>query len=219
MLAALIGLIGAVCWQDGVPSNDSGVMGALPPRVAAPQFLAAQPVSVGTLPDTQAFAGIAASAESIRKRLVLTSPPVQLLIPSIDVHRPVEHVGANRFGVMDLPANAWNPGWWKGGPVPGSLGDAVIEGHAGYPDRPGLFGRLANLRPGDQIIVVLADGSRRLFLVVSSAILPIGAAPAGMGQPDGPARLTLFTCAGKFDKNSDTYANRLVVEANYAGLA
>lgn len=218
-LVALIGLIGAVTWQDGVPSDDSGVMGGLPPRVAAPQFLAEQASFAQTFPDSQAFAGIAAGAEAIRSKLDPTSPPAQLLIPSIDVHRPVEAVGANRFGIMELPKNAWNPAWYKSGPVPGARGDAVIEGHAGYPDAPGLFGRLATLRPGDPVVVVLADGSRRLFLVVSSEVLPIGAAPAGMGQPIGPARLTLFTCTGKFDRNSDSYASRLVVEATYAGLA
>jgi hypothetical protein len=90
-----------------------------------------------------------------------TAPPVQILIPLLDVHRAVEKVGADRFGVMDLPTNSWNAGWFKWGPVPGAPGDAVIEGHAGYPGHPMLFGRLDTLRPGDRIIVVLADGTRR----------------------------------------------------------
>jgi LPXTG-site transpeptidase (sortase) family protein len=131
----------------------------------------------------------------------------------------VEAVGANRYGYIDLPVNGWNAAWYKGSPVPGALGDAVIEGHAGFPDQPMLFARLGKLKAGDQVIVVLADGSRRLFLVSSMTVLPVGVAPAGMAQPGGPARLTLITCAGHFDSDNKSYSSRLVVEATYAGLA
>jgi sortase family protein len=90
------------------------------------------------------------------------SRPVQLLIPKLDVHRAVEAVGVTRLGVMQLPSNSWNAGWYKGSPTPGAPGDTVIEGHAGYPDQPMIFGRLVNLRPGGKIIVVLADKTRQL---------------------------------------------------------
>lgn len=149
--------------------------------------------------------------------LVPTARPVQLLIPSLDVHRAVESVGANRNGVMNLPANSWNAGWYGPGPVPGAPGDAVIEGHAGYPGQPMIFGRLVNLRPGANIVVVLADGSRQLFLVESIGSIPVGTSPPGMAEPYGPPRLTLITCTGHFDKNTYSYSSRLVVEASYAG--
>ena len=152
------------------------------------------------------------------KALIPTSPPAELLIPALNVHRPVEGVGVNRSGVMDLPVNAWNAGWYKGGPVPGAPGDAVIEGHAGYPDQPMIFGKLATLRPGDQILVVLSDGSRRLFIVKSMATLPVGVAPPGMAEPYGAPRLTLVTCTGHFDAANHYYSQRLVVEATYAGI-
>ena len=150
---------------------------------------------------------------------VPTSAPVMILIPSLDVHRPVEPVGLGRSGAMQVTQNLWNAGWYKGGPVPGAPGNAVIEGHAGYPDAPLLFGKLRQLRPGDQVVIVLADGSRRLFLVDSKAIWPAGTGPPGMGQPYGPATLTLITCTGPFDDHYKTYADRLAVQATYAGLA
>jgi sortase (surface protein transpeptidase) len=74
------------------------------------------------------------------------------------------------------------------------------------------------LQPGDRIIVVLADKSRRLFLVVSTSRVPVGAAPNGFAEPYGPPRLTLITCTGYFDKASYSYSERLVVETRYAGL-
>ena len=149
---------------------------------------------------------------------VPTAAPVQLLIPSLDVHRAVEKVGVDQFGVMNLPSNAWNAGWYRGGPVPGAPGDAVIEGHAGYPGKPMIFGKLVKLQPGDKIIVVLGDGTRRLFLVVSTSRVPVGAAPKGFAEPYGLPRLTLITCTGHFDKASYSYSERLVVETRYAGL-
>jgi LPXTG-site transpeptidase (sortase) family protein len=220
VLTVLIGLITAATWRDGIPTQDSGVMGAVPAPVAAAQVSAEQPSFVRTLPDVQDLASLASSsAGAFASKLMPTSPPAQLLIPSINVHRPVEAVGANRHGYIDLPVNGWNAAWYKGSPVPGALGDAVIEGHAGFPDQPMLFARLVKLKAGDQVIVVLADGSRRLFLVSSASVIPAGSAPPGMGQPGGPARLTLVTCAGHFDSDNKSYSSRLVVEATYAGLA
>ena len=142
-----------------------------------------------------------------------------ILIPSINVHRPVEAVGLDRSGAIVNTVNLWNAGWYKEGPVPGAPGDAVIEGHAGYPGAPLLFGRLPRLHSGDKIVVILADGSRRLFLVDSLAIWAAGTKPSGLGVPSGPARLTLITCTGPFDDHYKTYADRLAVEATYAGLA
>lgn len=148
-----------------------------------------------------------------------TARPVQILIPALDVHRAVEKVGVNKSGVLNLPVNSWNAGWYAGGPVPGAPGDAVIEGHAGYPGQPMIFGRLRMLRPGDHIIVVLADGSRQVFLVQSMTTVAVGSAPAGMADPYGEPRLTLITCTGYFDQNSYSYARRLVLNATYAGVA
>ena len=167
-----------------------------PPQVAASRLVAMAPPAQVAIP---------------------TARPVQLLIAALDVHRPVEPVGVNRNGVMDLPANWWNAGWYQYGPVPGAPGDAVIEGHAGYPGQPLIFGKLATLSPGARIVVVLADGSRHLFLVNSMSTVPVGAAPPGFAEPYGVPRLTLITCTGHFDQNSYSYSARLVVEASYAG--
>jgi hypothetical protein len=153
------------------------------------------------------------------RALIPKAPPAQLLIPVLNVHRAVEAVGTNRYGVMNLPVNGWNAGWYQGGPTPGAPGDAVIEGHAGFPNQPMIFGHLSQLRAGDQVVVVLADGSKRLFVVVSQATFPVGKAPDGMGEPYGPPRLTLITCTGSFDASTYSYSRRLVVELSYAGLA
>jgi hypothetical protein len=148
---------------------------------------------------------------------VASPSPVQLFITSLNLHPLVESVSVDRSGAMSAPHNYFDVAWYNPGPVPGDLGDAVIDGHAGYPDQPLVFGRLSSLKSGDKIVVVLADGSRRAFHVASVKSWPWWAHPTGLFQPDGPARLTLITCAGKFNDKTFSYADRLVVEASYAG--
>jgi hypothetical protein len=210
---ALAGALGAALvftWSDGTPVNNGFDFG-----LPAPTF--ATTISGYGGPGHVRPANVVPG--STLETPVPTAPPTAILITSLDVHRPIEPVGVDRFGRLYLPQNLWNGGWYKGGPVPGAPGDAVIEGHAGYPKAPLLFAKLRLLRPGDKIVVVLADRTRRLFLVDSLTVWAAGTGPPDMGQPYGPARLTLITCTGPFDDHYKTYADRLAVEATYAGLA
>ena len=205
--------------RDAVPvENTDSLIG---PNVRFTVAQQQQPTFGLALPGLSNLSAWASTSGALisAQALVPTAPPAQLIIPSLNVHRAVEGVGVNRFGMMNLPSNGWNAGWYKGGPIPGAPGDAVIEGHAGFPDQPMIFGKLSTLRSGDQVVVVLADGSKRLFVVVSKATFPVGSAPAGMGEPYGLPRLTLVTCSGSFDANTFSYSKRLVVELSYAGLA
>jgi len=212
MLLVLLAVTMAFSWRDGARS-DEYVYPVVPPASmqVSGDNLSAKPRSAATVP-------VAATAAPVQPQEP-TAPPVMLLIPLLDVHRPVETVGMDQSGVMNLPVNSWNAGWFKYGPVPGASGDAVIEGHSGYPRHPMIFAKLVTLKKGDRIIVVLSDGSRRLFLVVSKRIVPAGSAPAGLADPYGPPRLTLVTCTGLFDYKTYESSERLLLEARYAGLA
>jgi hypothetical protein len=147
----------------------------------------------------------------------VSAPPIQLFISSLNLHPLVESVSVDRSGAMSAPRNYFDVAWYNLGPVPGDPGDAVIDGHAGYPDQPLVFAKLDQLRAGDRIVVVLADFSRRVFTVRSVKSWPWFAHPTGLFQGDGPARLTLITCSGTFNDQTHSYHDRLVVEATYAG--
>lgn len=205
--------------RDAVPvENTDSLLG---PNVHFAVTQEQQPRFGLALPGLSSLSAWASTSGTLvsARALIPTAPPAELLIPSLDVHRAVEGVGVNRYGVMNLPVNGWNAGWYKAGPTPGAPGDAVIEGHAGFPNQPMIFGKLSTLKAGDQVVVVLADGSKRLFVVVSQAIFPVGKAPAGMGEPYGVPRLTLITCTGSFNADTYSYSKRLVVELSYVGLA
>lgn len=213
LLVVLLVVTAATTWRDGTPTDGLVDLARPPQDVAALNAsliqLSAKPH--GTLP-------VAEAALPPEPR-VPKSPPVQLLISQLDVHRAVEKVTVNQYGALNLPVNAWNAGWFTGSPVPGAPGDSVIEGHAGYPGQPMIFGKLIDLHAGDRIVVVLADGSHRLFLVESMRSVSAGSAIPGLAEPYGVPRLTLITCTGHFDKTNKWYSDRLILEARYAGLA
>jgi LPXTG-site transpeptidase (sortase) family protein len=216
LLVLMLAVTAASTWRDGMPT-DGLVDLATPPR----DGIAALEVSGNNLsgkPHWGAPLPVVDPAPAPEPRIP-TAPPAQLLIPLLDVHRPVEKVGVNQYGVMNLPVNSWNAGWYKGGPVPGAPGDSVIEGHAGYPGQPMIFGKLVDLHRGDKIIVVLSDGSRQLFLVETTKSFPADTAIPGLADPYGDPRLTLITCTGHFDKKNHWFSDRLVLQARYAGLA
>jgi LPXTG-site transpeptidase (sortase) family protein len=217
VLVALLVVSAAATWRDG-PPTDGFVELVAPPL----DGIAALQVS-GNNPSGYPRRGqpppVVVDAAPPPQPRIPTSPPAQLLIPLLDVHRAVEKVGVDQSGVMELPVNSWNAGWYKGSAVPGAPGDSVIEGHAGYPGKPMIFGKLDTLHTGDRIIVVLADGTHRLFLVQSMRTVPAGSAVPGLADPYGLPRLTLITCTGHFDKTNHWYSDRLVLEARYAGLA
>jgi hypothetical protein len=203
--------------RDGLPAdNNDSLIGPSVRFTVAPGEQPSFGLALPGLNNLSAWASTSGSLVST-KALIPTAPPAQLLIPLLRVNRAVEPVGTNRSGVMNVPVNAWNAGWYKSGPTPGAPGDAVIEGHAGYPGQPMIFGRLSTLRAGDQIVVVLADKSQRLFVVVSTSSVPVGIAPPDLGSPYGPPRLTLVTCSGDFDDTTKTYSRRLVLQASYEG--
>ena len=214
VLVILLVVTAAATWRDG-QTTDGFVELVRPPEDVAALDISGSHVSAKP-PGGPALSFAPAPPPQVRPP---KSPPVQLLIPALDVHRAVEKVGANSYGVMNLPVNSWNAGWYTGSPIPGAPGDSVIEGHAGYPGQPMIFGKLIQLHPGDTIVVVLANGSHRLFLVKSMRSVPAGTAVAGLAEPYGVPRLTLITCTGHFDKKNHWYSDRLVLEASYAGLA
>jgi sortase (surface protein transpeptidase) len=120
---------------------------------------------------------------------------------------------------METPQNLWNVGWYQDGPSPGAAGDAVIDGHVGLPGSPLVFSRLPKLAIGADVIAVLADGTRSRFTVSGIHNWPSASQPSGLFSGDGLPRLSLITCTGKYDRGSQTYADRLIVEADYVGAA
>src|SRR5205085_12052058 len=92
--------------------------------------------------------------------------PTRLLIPAIGVNASVEGVEILPNGEMATPTQ--HPfddvGWFDLGTKPGDRGSAVFDGHL---DRPGgypaVFWNLRNLHPGDEVLVINAEGQTLHF--------------------------------------------------------
>ena len=142
--------------------------------------------------------------------------PVGLAIPAIGVDaRGLVPLGRNPDGSLQVPANYATAGWFTGGAVPGALGPAVIAGHVDSLAGPAVFYRLAQLRPGDEVLVRLSDGDRVRFRVDGVRHYPkLGFPTEAVYGPVPGSALRLITCGGSFDRAARSYLDNVVVYAS-----
>lgn len=161
--------------------------------------------------------------------------PLALHLPSLGVRAEVLGVGLTDEDAMDAPQGGlddpvWGQAfWYRGSAVPGTASTALIAGHVGSRGGPGVFARLAELIPGDPIVVQdLRTGVGTRFVVTETVEYTLdeaaqpeamtriyGAGPVAGLHPepsaDGLAHLTLVTCSGTF--TDGTHDRRRVVSA------
>ena len=145
--------------------------------------------------------------------LSTSSQPVRLQIPSLHIDALVQHVGITKTGNMGIPSNFTDVAWYKYGPTPGQLGSAVIDGHVDNGlGLPGVFKKLGDLLPGDDVYVISQDGQRLHFVVKDLQSYIYNQAPNEfIFNRKDRARLNLITCEGTWLKAGRTYDRRLVV--------
>ncbi len=163
-----------------------------------------------------AFIGFRQSAEFMQYTHIASPTPypapVSLSIPSLAINAPVESVGKDADGSMDVPKDDMNVGWYRYGPRPGQPGSAVIAGHLDSKTGPAIFYSLSSLKPGDEVQVVVEGGRILTFTVEKKETYPDSSFPiAAVFGPSREARLNLITCQGVFDHASQNYSDRLVV--------
>lgn len=164
-------------------------------------------------------------AQSIKSLIQKTNPegnkaenseatlPKRLSIPKLGIDAPVEYVGMDAKGNMDVPKNDNNVAWFEPGFRPGTKGNSVMAGHLDTrTGAPAVFYKLDTLEKGDRILVRGADGSSKTFIVTHKATYPYNEFPLVevFGPSDTP-RLNLITCEGRFDSTARNYSHRVVV--------
>ncbi|MBU6231993.1 MAG: class F sortase [Patescibacteria group bacterium] len=141
--------------------------------------------------------------------------PRRLIIPSLGIDANVQQVGVTPAGKMGTPDNFTDTAWYKYGPAPGQLGDAVIDGHVDNGlSLPGVFKHLDSIAIGSDIYVVDQTGRRIHFVVTATSSYPYTDFPGSAVFTDaGTSRLTLITCVGSWVGKDRTYDHRLAVTA------
>lgn len=138
--------------------------------------------------------------------------PKTLTIDALDVKTNIEQVGLDKKGAMGTPKNEQQVGWYKFGPRPGDVGNAVIDGHTDTKTGPAVFYKLHELKKGDAIKI--KDESGRLLVFRVKKLVEYDHLDAPLEKIFGAAdtrNLNLITCIGTYDQNAGTYDNRLVV--------
>ena len=139
--------------------------------------------------------------------------PVQIKIPSIGVDAAIENVALTTKGDMDVPKQKTNVGWYESGPRPGEVGSAVMAGHVDWLNgATAVFTDLYKLQPGDKIFVQDNEGRIITFIVRESQRFDAAANRLDVfTSTDGRAHLNLITCEGAWNKEVESYSQRLVV--------
>ncbi|MDQ1181184.1 MULTISPECIES: class F sortase [unclassified Rhodococcus (in: high G+C Gram-positive bacteria)] len=194
-------LCAAVLLALALISGCSTAAGTAPPAPAATESADVGVVDEGTtgVPDAVA----------------LSSPPVRIDVPAISVSSDLMGLGLQQDGTMEVPPGAFPAGWYTGSPIPGAMGPSVIAGHVDWDGAPGVFSRLGDLVPDDDVIVTLQDGTTSRFRVTEVDQYPKAEFPTTTvyGDIDHPG-LRLITCGGRFDSDAASYDDNIVVYAD-----
>jgi LPXTG-site transpeptidase (sortase) family protein len=137
--------------------------------------------------------------------------PTRIRIPAIGIDAAIERVGIVD-GVMGVPEDPWNVGWYPDFARPGDSSNVVMSGHKDWWDiGPTVFWTLEQLAVGDRIYVTGRGGAGFTYAVTSTWwARPTGESAAVLGDT-GVEALTLITCTGAF--TGTEYLERLIVRA------
>ncbi len=164
-------------------------------------------------PDVTAGPPAAAALVPIDADTLPASQPLSVQVPSIGVRTgELIDLGLTAERELEVPDDAVTAGWFELSPTPGEVGPAVIAGHVDYAGVPGVFGRLRDVQPGDEISVARADGTTAVFTVYEVQRHPKSEFPTERvyGNTDTP-ELRLITCGGAFDEASGNYLDNVIV--------
>ena len=144
-----------------------------------------------------------------------SAPPVRLTIEDIGVSEaPVEGVGVLPDGRFEVP-DARVVGWYRFGPAPRDTGTSVLAAHLNYDGVNGVFRRLADVDIGAEVVVALADGDAARYRVTEVRLIDKNLLPPDeIWNREGPQRLVLITCGGRYDASRRSYDDNVVVFAD-----
>ena len=141
-------------------------------------------------------------------------PPRRVSVERLGVDSDLTGLRVQADGTLQVPEDADQVGWHRGGTPPGDVGPAVLVGHVDSYEGPGVFYRLRELQPGDRVTVTRVDGSAVEFEVYGLETMAKESFPTDRvyGATEGP-ELRLITCGGGFDETTRSYADNVVVYA------
>ncbi|OGK44245.1 hypothetical protein A3B40_03705 [Candidatus Roizmanbacteria bacterium RIFCSPLOWO2_01_FULL_37_16] len=141
------------------------------------------------------------------------APPASLSVPKIDVSAPIEPVGTDENGKMQLPQDISVVGWYEPGVKPGELGNAVIAGHLDSATGEGaIFYNLNTMEKGDDIVIYDQAGKKYRFTVTEKVVYPYNQVPLDkIFGKSSKKMLNLITCTGIWNPAIKNYSHRMII--------
>ncbi len=151
------------------------------------------------------------------KRTGRMPEPTAIAIPAHGIAAYLVRLGINPDKTLEVPKKYADAGWYTGRSRPGEPGPAIIAGHYDSLEGPAVFYKLHELRNGDKIEVLLADGTAQRWIVDRVQHYAKDKFPTNevYGKTSRPA-LRLITCGGVFDVRRRSYNDNVVVYAHLA---
>ncbi len=147
---------------------------------------------------------------------VVDPTPVRLVIAAINVDATIEARGLDTNRNLATPSDFRDVAWYNLGPKPGDPGNAVMNGHVNWWTGDAVFTHLSQLRTGDEVRVVRADGGVVVFTVTGEQIVDAKARVASLFASGTQPTLTLITCSGVWNPLVQSDTQRLLVSAALA---
>ncbi len=199
-LGLLAGCTSGPATGDAPVARTTATATARPVPQAEPEAVPDVPVAAATLPPATAVV-----------------PPAGLAIDALGIALPVESVGVQPDGQMEIPPQAEVAGWYRFGAAPGDdEGTVVIAAHVDSVASAGLgpFAKLGDLAMGDSIAVTKADGSTVTYAVTGrSNVAKPEVSWGDVFTRDGGHRLVLVTCGGVWHEDRRSYSDNVIVTA------
>jgi len=129
------------------------------------------------------------------------APVARLVIDKLGVDAPVVTAGLDENAIPLVPDNPHDVAWYDFSNRPGWGGNAVFSGHGEWIINGqyvvGVFRALSSLEPGDEIKVVLEDGTEYVYKVTANQAIPYDEPQAVEVMGATPEdNITLITHAG-----------------------
>jgi LPXTG-site transpeptidase (sortase) family protein len=141
-------------------------------------------------------------------------PATRIVIPAIEVDAPVVVIPI-RNGTWEVEQITQEVGHLQGTASPGDSSNVVMAGHitlsiGGY----GPFKGLAQVQPGDEVLVYVGD--QEVYVYKVDSVKTVEATDVEVAYPTTEPILTLITCVN-WDPVQGRYNDRLVVVAHLGG--
>jgi hypothetical protein len=172
---------------------------------------ATPPVVAPALPSPTTGPGVPA----VEVPPVAVPAPVAIRIAAIGASAPVDPLGLNADGTLEVPTDYSRAGYYTGRSMPGATGPAIIVAHVDSKAGPAVFYRLRDLKPGAEVAVTRADGTEVVFVVDRLEQHAKNAFPTdAVYGPTPDATLRLVTCGGSWDASAGHYRDNTIVFAH-----